>query len=569
MNGLFFLLAATVTTAVLFPAVSLGQGQADLVLIDGKIWTGNPQQPDAEAVAIAGTRILAVGGSDSILKLAGAKARVIDLKGRRVVPGFNDAHVHFFMGGDGITSVQLLGASSAQEFSKRVGDFARSRPKGEWILNGNWDHESWSPAALPTHQLIDAVTPDNPVFVNRSDGHMCLANALAMKLAGVDRTTKDVPGGVIVRDADGNPTGIFKDAAKSLIERVQPHPTMEHILSALKAAQEYAARNGVTSVQDMGVFTAQGVDTMADVIRGYQILERRGELRVRVSTHLPLPDWKRLASAGVMADFGTEKLQVGALKSFADGSLGSTTAWFFDPYSDFPASRGIPSPELLNAETMYQHMLGADKAGLQLAVHAIGDRAIRTVLDMFERLENEQGNSDRRLRIEHAQHLSPSDIPRFAKLHVIASMQPYHAIDDGRWAEKRIGPERVKTTYAFRSLLDAGAVLAFGSDWFVAPMNPLEGIYAAVTRRTLDGKNPEGWVPQQKISVAEAVHAYTVGSAYASMEDGIKGSIEPGKLADIAVLSEDIFHIEPVEIEKAKVDFTIFDGRVIFERGTR
>jgi len=267
-----------------------------------------------------------------------------------------------------------------------------------------------------------------------------------------------------------------------------------------------------------------------------------------------------------MADFGTQKLQVGALKSFADGSLGSTTAWFFDPYSDAPNTSGIPSPELLQPDAMYEHMRDADKAGLQLAIHAIGDRAIRAILDMFERLEKEQGNSDRRLRIEHAQHLSPADIPRFANLHVIASMQPYHAIDDGRWAEKRIGPERVKTTYAFRSLLDAGATLAFGSDWFVAPMSPMEGIYAAVTRRTLDGKHPEGWVPQQKISVAEAVHAYTIGSAYASLEDRMKGSIEPGKLADIAVLSEDIFHIDPAEIQSVRVDVTIFDGKVIFER---
>lgn len=566
MNGISILLAATLTTILLFPIVTFGQGQADLVLVHGKVWTENPKQPEVEAVAIQGNRIAEVGDSESILKLAGPKTKVVDLKGRRVVPGFNDAHVHFYMGGDGITSVQLLDAVSAEEFTKRIAEFAHTRPKGEWILNGNWDHERWTPANLPTHQLIDDVSKDNPVFVNRSDGHMCLANALAMKLAGVDRDTKDVPGGVIVRDADGNPTGIFKDAAKSLIERAQPHPSMVHILSALKAAQDYATENGVTSVQDMGVFTAQGVDTMADVIRGYQTLEKRGELHVRVSTHLPLVDWKRLASAGIMADFGTEKLQVGALKSFADGSLGSTTAWFFEPYSDAPNTSGIPSPELLHPDKMYEEMRNADKAGLQLAVHAIGDRAIRAIFDMFERLEREEGISDRRLRIEHAQHVSPADIPRFAKLHVIASMQPYHAIDDGRWADKRIGPERVKTTYAFRSLLDAGAVLAFGSDWFVAPMNPLVGIYAAATRRTLDGKHPNGWVPQQKISVAEAVHAYTMGSAYASLEDGIKGSIEPGKLADLAVLSDDIFNVAPVEIQNAKIQMTIFDGKVIFER---
>lgn len=545
---------------------SNAQNLATLVLVHGKIWTENSKQPEVEAVAVWGNRIVALGDSATILKLAGPNTKVIDLHGRRVVPGFNDAHVHFYMGGDGLTSVQLHDASSPQEFRKIMAEFARTAPKGEWILNGNWDHERWTPAALPTHELIDDVTPDNPVFVNRSDGHMCLANALAMKLAGVNKNTPDVPGGVIVRDKDGNPTGVFKDAAKSLIEKAQPNVSMDHILSAVRAAQKYANENGVTSVQDMGVFTARGVDTMVDVIRAYQILEHENELTVRVSTHIPLPDWKRFAATGVRADFGTEKVQIGALKAFADGSLGSTTAWFFDPYTDAPNTSGIPSPELLHPDEMYDRMQGADKAGLQIAVHAIGDRANRTILDMFERLEKEDGPADRRLRVEHAQHLSPVDIPRFAKLKVIASVQPYHAIDDGRWAEKRIGAERIRTTYAFRSLLDAGAILAFGSDWFVAPMVPLQGIYAATTRRTLDGKNPNGWVPDQKISVAEAVHAYTVGSAYAAKEERNIGSLEAGKLADLAVLSEDIFHLDPVAIEKIKVDLTIFDGTVVFER---
>jgi predicted amidohydrolase YtcJ len=565
MHVLAVLIAVLVALAV-SPVGASAQNQADLILTHGKIWTENPKQPEVEAIAIVGNRIIALGDSAAISALAGPHTTVIDLKGRRVFPGFNDAHVHFYMGGEGLTSVQLHDASSPEEFRHKIAAFARTIPKGEWIVNGNWDHERWTPANLPTHQLIDDVTPDNPVFVNRSDGHMCLANALAMKLAGVNQNTKDVPGGVIVRDAQGNPTGIFKDAAKTLIEHVQPHPSMEHILSAIKAAQNYASENGVTSVQDMGVFTAQGVETMVEVIKGYQILERRGELNVRVSTHIPLPDWKRDASAGIMADFGDEKLQVGALKSFADGSLGSTTAWFFEPYTDAPNTSGIPSAELLHPDEQYAHMRDADLAGLQICVHAIGDRANKTILDFFERLEKENGDRDRRLRIEHAQHLRPADIPRFAQLHVIASVQPYHAIDDGRWADKRIGAERVKTTYAFRSLLDSGTVLAFGSDWFVAPMSPLMGIYAATTRRTLDGKHPEGWVPEQKISVAEAVHAYTVGSAYASMEERVKGSLEPGKLADLAVLSQDIFKLDPVEIQNTRVDLTIFDGKIIFER---
>jgi predicted amidohydrolase YtcJ len=560
------IMAGGLVMCALSSTLSKAQTDADLVLAHGKIWTENAQEPEAQALAIKGNRIAAVGSDDSILKFAGPHTKVLDLKGRRVVPGFNDAHVHFYMGGDGLTSVQLHEATSPEQFRKLIANFVGKRKKGEWILNGNWDHERWTPPQLPNHQLIDDVAPENPVFVNRSDGHMCLANALAMKLAGVDKTTKDVPGGVIVRDAEGNPTGIFKDAAKNLIERVMPQPSQEHIINSILAAQEYAARNGVTSVQDMGVYTAQGVDATVEVIRAYQILQKQGKLKIRISTHIPLPEWRRDASAGVMAALGNDMIRVGALKSFADGSLGSTTAWFFEPYTDAPETSGIPSDELLRPDQMYENMKAADAAGLQIAVHAIGDRANNSILNLFERLEKENPSWDRRLRIEHAQHLRPSDVPRFAQLHVIASVQPYHAIDDGRWADQRIGAERVKTTYAFRSLLDAKVVLAFGSDWFVAPISPLMGIYAATTRRTLDGRHPDGWVPEQRISVPEAVHAYTMGSAYAAMEESIKGSLEPGKLADLAVLSDDIFHISPVQIQNAEVDTTIFDGQVIFER---
>ena len=319
-------------------------------------------------------------------------------------------------------------------------------------------------------------------------------------------------------------------------------------------------------MQDMGVLGANGVATMLRVIQAYQLLLKRGDLHVRISAHLPLAEWKRFADAGVQADFGNDKLNLGAVKSFADGSLGSTTAWFFKPYLDAPQTSGIPSAELVNPDEMYRNMQGADRAGLQIATHAIGDRANNTILNFYEKLKSEDGDRDRRLRIEHAQHLVPSDIPRFNKLHVIASVQPYHCIDDGRWAIRRIGPERTKTTYAFRSLLDNGTVLAFGSDWWVAPMDPLLGIYAAATRRTLDGKNPNGWVPEQKITVAEAIHAYTVGSAYASFEEKLKGSIEPGKLADLVVVSEDILHVDPAEIQNAKVEMTIFNGHMIYRR---
>src|SRR5260370_36542488 len=375
-----FLLFAVVAMLVLATERVSGQGTATLVLTNGRIWTEDIHQPEGQAVAIRGNRILAVGDAASMLKLANPNTRVVDLQGRRVVPGFNDAHVHFYTGGDGLSSVQVRDAASPQEMRRRIGEFVQHLPKGEWILNGNWDHEKWTPANLPTHQLIDDFTPDNPVFVNRSDGHMMLANALAMKLAGVNKETKDVPGGVIVRDSAGEPTGIFKDAAKGLIERVIPSPSEQHILSALLAAQKYAAENGVTSVQDMGVLGPHGADITADVIRCYQILLKRGQLRVRVSAHLPLPEWKRFASAGVMADFGNEKLQIGAVKSFADGSLGSSTAWFFDSYNDAPDTHGIPSDELSDPERMYGRLRGADRAGIQIAVHAIGDRANNTIL---------------------------------------------------------------------------------------------------------------------------------------------------------------------------------------------
>jgi len=538
----------------------------DLLLLNGKVWTCDPRMPVAEAIAIANGRVAAVGTSQELAAFAGLHAKVVDLAGRLALPGFNDAHLHFYIGGDALTSIDLRNVSSPQDFREVMRQFAGSRPRGEWILYGSWDHEKWSPSELPTAVLIDDVTPHHPVWVNRSDGHMRLANSVAMRLAGVDGDTPSVPGGEIVRDAAGNPTGIFKDAANRLVDHVIPLPSHDHIRGAILAAQKHALSFGVTSVQDMGVLGSRGGETMIEVLRVYQELDHAGELRIRISAHLPLPEWQRLANAGVMASFNSGRLQIGALKSFSDGSLGSTTAWFFDPYVDAPETCGLPSDELLDAENMYGNLRSADRAGLQVAVHAIGDRANSAVLDMCARLREENGSRDRRIRIEHAQHLCPQDISRFKDLDVIASMQPYHCIDDGRWAEKRIGHERAKTAYAFRSLIEAGAKVAFGSDWWVAPISPLLGIYAAATRRPVDGSFPDGWIPEQRVSVEDAVYAYTVGAAYASREEATKGSLTPGKLADIVVLSEDIFSIDPVRIAEVDVELTIFDGKVVYER---
>jgi predicted amidohydrolase YtcJ len=564
------LLVVALAVLVALPAAASAQASdvvpdsATLVLVNGKIWTEDPAHPEVEAVAIDGNKIIATGNSEQMLKLAGPATRVVRLDGRRVVPGFNDAHVHVLIGGEDELGVHLTSARSAEEFRDRLAAYAKTSPKGKWILNGMWDEQRWPTRALPTHEMIDDITPDNPVAVNRTDLHMLVANRLAMQLAHVDRNTKDVPGGVIMRDENGNPTGVFKDAAEALIFAALPGPTLEQAEQDFLAMQQVAARNGVTSVQDMAIGSADPGGPLR--LRALQSLYRQGKLTVRVAEALSLNYGRQLSDLGIVADFGNEWFHVGSLKSFADGGLGASTAWFTEPYSDNPANSGIASDQLRNPEKMYADFAAADKAGLQLITHAIGDRANHTILDFYQRLEQENGARDRRLRIEHAQTLLPSDIPRFAQLHVIASVQPYHAIDDGRWAQNRLGPERVKTTYAFRSLIDSGATVCFGSDWPVAPLSPLTGIYAAVTRRTIDGKNPDGWMPEQKVTVAEAVKAYTVNAAYAEGEENIKGAIRPGMLADIAVLSADIFHMDPVQIESTTVEMTIVDGRIAYDR---
>ncbi len=529
---------------------------AAVILTNGKIWTGDSQRPWAEAVAIEGNRIAAVGSTVDIARLARADARVINLNGRLAVPGFIDNHTHFIDGGMELSRVQLRDAATLQEFVRRIGEYARRIGPGKWIVGGEWDHTLWNPPALPARQLIDAVTPQNPVFVSRLDGHMALANSLALKIAGVTRETANPPGGTIVRDEHGEPTGILKDAAQSFVERMIPSATTDERVAAGRAALAEAAQFGVTAFCDMS-----GGEAYED-FRAYQRLEKSGELTARVYLFTPILEYKRFLAASVEKAFGGDRLRIGGLKGFADGSLGSSTAAFFEPFSDDPTSRGLMMQAMTNGR-LKSAVSDADAHNLQIAIHAIGDRANDEVLKIFEAIPSER---ERRFRIEHAQHLNPDLIKRFAGDRVIASMQPYHAIDDGRWAEKTIGYERARWTYAFRSLLDAGAVVTFGSDWTVAPLNPLLGIYAAVTRQTIDGKNPNGWIPEQKITVEEALRCYTVNNAYAMFREKEIGKIAPGMLADIAVLSDNLFTIPAEKIEVAKVDITIFDGRVIYER---
>lgn len=536
---------------------------ADLVLRHGRISTENPAAPEAEAVAIEGNRILAVGKDAVIAALIGKDTQVIDLKGRRVTPGFNDAHVHFLPGGYSLIGVQLLDAKSRTELRDRIAAYAKGLKKGQWILNGNWYYQGWTRPQLPDRQLIDAVTPDNPVAVWHVNGHIVLANSLALKLAGIDRNTPDPAGGTIEHDASGEPTGILKDAATDLVLSKVPRPSVEQQDRAVAAAMELAKRNGITSVQDMAETDADLGGS--DRLHAFERAQKAGKLTVRVYLARGLQHAGSLVDYGITTPFGDDLLRVGDLKSFADGAAGSMTAWMVEPFEGTTNS-GMPSATLANPEKMYANFHLADKAGLQLVTHAIGDKAISRVLDLYAQVEKADGPADRRMRIEHVQHAAPADIPRFAKLGVIASMQPYHAIDDGRWVEKLIGHKRAQTSYAWRSLLDSGATLAFGSDWPVAPLDAIKGIYAAATRATLDGKHPGGWIPGQRITVAEALHAYTVGSAYAEFQEKVKGSIEPGKLADLAVLSGDIFAMPPAEIRNVKVDMTIFDGKVIYQR---
>jgi predicted amidohydrolase YtcJ len=547
---------------------------ADLVLMHGKIWTGEPgslpgARPTpakfAEAVAMVNGRILAVGSDAQVQGYVGPSTKVVDLQGRLAVPGLIDSHAHFIGGGFQLLEIDLKNARSEAEFIRRIAEKAKTLAPARWLLGGNWDEQAWASAKLPTRGMIDAVTETNPVFLSRYDGHAALANSLALKLAGVTRATPDPVGGVIVRDPEtGEPTGIIKDAAQDLVTKVIPPPTEAEMTEALRAALQEAARVGLTSVQNITVDDDSWNRSFTGEIQLLRRAELEGWLTCRFYEIIPLARWERLRDAGLSRDMGDDYIKLGAVKAFADGSLGSATAWMFEPFADDPANRGIPLP-LMNPPAKMQALAsGADRAQIQLCIHAIGDRAIAEILDMYARLGG--GNAAaHRFRIEHAQHLRAQDFARFGKLGIVASMQPYHAIDDGRWAEKRLGNERVRWSYAWRSMLDAGAPLAFGSDWPVAPLDPILGIYAAVTRATLDGKYPEGWFPEQRLTVGEALRAYTQGSAYAAFQENEKGSIAPGKLGDVVVISDDLFAIPPAKIKDARVVMTIVGGKIVYQ----
>ena len=549
---LIILSFALVLMIVVFSCFSSQSKKSKIIIFNARIWTGNDRQPFAEAIAIRGDRIVAVGSSSQIKKFEDKNTHFIDAQGRLIVPGFIDSHLHLLVGGFRLSSVQLRDANTKELFIQRIADFAQQIPDGIWITGGDWDHSLWG-GELPTAAWIDSVTPANPVWVNRLDGHMALANSKAMEIAGISAKTEDIPGGTIVRDENGNPTGIFKDNAMSLIEKFVPqsNDTLED--RALAAAMDYLLENGVTSVHTMGTW---------DDFFVYQRARNKDSLKIRIYAAVPMASAQKLHHFISQHGSGDEWLKLGGLKAFVDGSLGSHTAAMFEPFLDSPNDSGL----LVESPDSLQKMIStADRLNLQPIVHAIGDRANHILLDIYEKIIAENPQKDRRFRIEHAQHLKKEDIPRFGKLGIIASVQPYHLMDDGRWAEKLIGHERAKTTYAFKSLLDAGAKLAFGSDWFVAPPKPIAGIYAAVTRRTLDGKHPDGWIPEQKITVEQALRAYTIDAAYASFDEKIKGSLEPGKLADLVMIDRDIFKIAPEQIIDARVVMTMVGGKILFQ----
>ena len=538
-------------------AASPPQPAADLVIYNAHIYTVNAAQPEAVAVAVLGDRIVAVGSDADVLRWRGAATHAVDAHGQLLLPGFNDAHVHLLDGGVELDSVQLNDASSVEEFARRIGVFAATRPPGEWLLQGNWDETKWSPVTLPTRQVIDAVSGDHPVALWRYDGHVVVGNSRALALAGITAATPDVAGGVIVRDAAGAPTGVLKDAATTLLERVIPAPTPAQRRTIIERAMREAAALGVTSVQAMSI-DYPTIAALADLLH-------EGKLTLRVYAVPAISTVEDQAQLGIGRAFGATLLRIGALKAFADGSLGARTAYFFAPFDDQPDNRGLLSADMQPLSKMRDWMMRADATNLQLCTHAIGDAGISAILDIYQDIETAHGQRDRRWRIEHAQHMAERDFDRFAKLGVIASVQPYHAIDDGRWAEGRIGHDRSSRTYAFKSFLNHGVRLALGTDWPVAPLDPMLTLYAATTRATLDGKRPGGWFPEQKLSAVEAITAYTMGSAYAEFQEHDKGSIEPGKLADFVLLNADVLKIPAEKIRNVRVLKTWVGGVEIYD----
>ncbi len=549
------------STATLFLFITLfiascsSQQKADRIYINAKIWTGDTSQPWAEAIAIKNNMIVFVGKNYQSYR--DDSTIVTDLQGKMMVPGFIDNHTHFIGGGFQLSSVNLRDARSQSEFISTLHQFAITLPGNRWIQGGDWDHEAWG-GDLPVKEWIDSVTGEHPAFINRYDGHMVLVNSITLKLAGINKNTPNPPGGTIVKDPKtGEPTGVLKDGAMNLVDRIMPPPTEKELDEYLQSAIRHAFEHGFTQVHDMGSYGG-----WAD-LEAYRNAYANKQLDLRIYSFVPLRTWQKLDSFVKKNGWGDDQLRWGGLKGFADGSLGSTTAWFYQPYLDAPNNTGL---QVTDTNLIRSWILQADSVGLHIAIHAIGDHANDYILKIYREAIAKNGKKDRRFRIEHAQHLSRQALPEFAELGVIPSMQPYHAIDDGKWAFKRLDSDRLSRTYAFKSLLETNAHLTFGSDWTVAPLDAIAGIYAAVTRRTLDDKNPNGWIPDQKISVEQALRCYTVNNDYAGFQDDKLGRLTAGRYADFAVLSGNLFEIAPERIRDIQVVLTVVNGKEVFKQ---
>lgn len=523
----------------------------DVAYINARIWAGTGERPTYSALGTLGDRIVAVG-ADAVRAATSSQTRTVDLGGAFVMPGLTDCHVHFTIGSTRLSQVALDGATTPAAFKQQIADAARALPKGEWLQGGGWDADRWD-GEMPTRRWVDAVTPDTPVAVQRYDLHMVLMNSLAMKLVGMDRSTPDIPGGVIARDAHGEPTGIFKDAANQLVLSRMPAPTAAQVDGAIRRGIALGLSKGVTQVH------CTEVDWVT--FESLRRLRPAGVPGLRFYVYHPLSDWEKTVALVQKEGRGDEWFRWGGCKVVFDGSLGSRTALFYKPYLDDPCTRGIIVTERSDLRAW---MGAADRAGLQVTAHAIGDEANDIVLDTIAEVASANGPRDRRFRIEHAQHLSPSAIPRFAKQDVIASVQPYHAIDDGRWCSRCLGPDVLSRSFAFGALLRSGAHVCMGSDWPVASLDPLTGIKAAILRETLDGKNPQGWYPEQRTTLEQALTGYTSEAAYAGFTEKSTGRIAPGYLADFIVLDRDLFSTDPQTLMDVKVLRTIVGGEQRF-----
>jgi len=542
-------LALRVGTAAQAPTV------ADMALVNGKIVTLDPKNPAAEAVAVKDGRILAAGSAAEIGRFIGPGTQVLDVKGKLVIPGLIDAHLHFASGGRSLASLTFRGMSSVEKVQEMVAARIKELPAGETVNGSEYDHTLFPGQKWPTRADLDKVAPANAVVIHRVDGHSVWVNSEALRQSGITKDTKSPFGGEVVKDAaTGEPTGILKEAASGLL-KVKPPSKPSSLKDDIERGLAYAAKLGLT-----GIHTSASLQEL----ELFKQLKAEGKLTLRVYAWLPIDELDRYIKLGIKQGQGDDMVRVGFEKAFIDGSLGSGTALMFEPFLDDPTKSGLAQYK----EEAYDVLIEkAHRNGYQTGTHAIGDKGVNWVLNAIERAERKYGQKDLRHRIEHAQIVIPSDVKRFKQLGVIASMQPTHCTTDMRFCEKRIGPERSKNAYIWKTLLDAGAAIAFGTDWPVEPLDPMRGLYSAVTRKNIEGGYPDGgWFPEQRLTMDESLRLYTLGSAYASFEEKAKGSIEPGKLADFTVLSRDIFRVDPKDVLTTEALYTILGGKIVFQR---